>query len=50
MQRTAHKAAPPLVLRPALDWNRCLTSPRAGDSFRVEYYRAFIASHPAARK
>jgi hypothetical protein len=50
LQRTAHEAAPPLASRPALDWDRCLTSPKAGDAFREEYYRAFMALRPAARE
>jgi len=39
----AGQAMPPRQLgpRPALDWDRCLTSTQAGRQFREEYYRAF---------
>ncbi|MBI5384926.1 MAG: cellulase family glycosylhydrolase [Verrucomicrobia bacterium] len=29
--------------RPSLDWDRCLTSTKAGNDFREEYFRAFKA-------
>jgi hypothetical protein len=38
-----------LGLRPKLDWDRCVTSIRAGNQFREEYYKAFLADRqPAA--
>lgn len=45
--------APPRGDRPALDWDRCLVSTRAGADFRERYYEAFRAarakdSEPAA--
>ena len=30
--------------RPTLDWDLCLTSPSAGNRFREEYFRAWLAS------
>ena len=36
-------AARRLGPRPALDWDRCITSTRTGREFREEYYRAFLA-------
>ena len=47
-QRTAAalagQAPPPPTLgrRPQLDWDRCITSARAGRQFGDEYYRAFL--------
>ncbi len=32
---------PPVVVRPALDWEACLADTRAGDKFREEYYAAW---------
>ena len=34
-------APAPLGPRPALDWDRAITSPQAGRQFRDEYYEAF---------
>lgn len=39
---------PPAVNRPALDWDRCLVSTRAGDAFREDYYRACQATRAEA--
>jgi hypothetical protein len=39
-----HVAPAQLGPRPALDWDRCLTGPRAGQQFREEYLRAFGSS------
>jgi len=33
--------APPPAVRPALDWDRCVTDVEAGHAFRKAYYRAF---------
>jgi hypothetical protein len=43
----AGRVLPPARLgpRPALDWDRCITSTQAGRQFREEYYRSFLADH-----
>jgi hypothetical protein len=35
--------APQIGPRPALDWDRCVTSTQAGHDFREQYYKAFLA-------
>jgi hypothetical protein len=41
----AGRVAPPRRLgpRPALDWDRCITSTQAGREYREAYYKAFLA-------
>jgi hypothetical protein len=45
-RRLAGKPIAPAQLgpRPPLDWDRCLTSPRAAGQFREDYYNAFRAA------
>jgi Cellulase (glycosyl hydrolase family 5) len=41
---------PPLGERPALDWDRCITSAAAGNRFRDDYFRACQAGHTASSR
>jgi hypothetical protein len=35
-----------MMSTPALDWDACLTSAAAGNSFREKYYQALEQAHP----